>query len=125
MSINVICRPQWWSLSFAPLVWSCFWLVPACSRLHCLFQVVPHFTSDGKFTVNQLHVRFYYKVRLALLQCGGIYITKWGNYYKVEQYNAQYEAELSNTWQQRIQMNLLELIIFTTSFTHCKLQKVQ
>ena len=118
----LFCRPQKWRLSFAALVWGCFWLALVWSRLHCLFQVVPHFRSNGKFTINQLHVRFYYKVRPPLLQCGTICITKWGNNYKVEQDSAQYEVELSNKWQRRIQMNLLKLIIVTTSFTHCKLQ---
>lgn len=117
----LFCRPQIWRLSFAALVWSCFWLALAC-RLQCLFQVFPHFRSNGKFTINQLHARFYYKVRPPLLQCGTICITKWGNNYKVEQDSAQYEEELCNKWQRRILMNLLKLIIVTTSFTHCNLQ---
>ena len=48
----------------------------AYSRLHCLFQVVLHYTSDSKFAINQLHIRIYYKVRQAPLQRGTIFITK-------------------------------------------------
>ena len=122
------CPLQKWRLSFSPLVSSYFWPVLACSRLHCFFQVVPYFTSEGKFSVNQV-VRFYYKVRQALLQCEAICITKWGNNYKLEQNSAQYKVEHSNSCQQRIQMNLLKLIIVTTScttsFTYYKLHAVQ
>ena len=68
-------------------------------------------------------------MRQALLQCEAICITKWGNNYKLEQNSAQYEVEHSNSCQQRIQMNLLKLIIVTTScttsFTYCKLHAVQ
>ena len=47
------------------------------------------FYKRQEFTINQLHVRFYYKMKQALLQCGTICITKWSKFYKVEQYNAQ------------------------------------
>ena len=69
MTINVIVRPPRRRLFLVPLVWNCFWHVPASSSLLWIFLRRFYFlqatTSQNvltsKFTINQLHVDFITK----------------------------------------------------------------
>ena len=79
MYIDVYSCPQRRKLCFIPLVWRCYWLVPACYWLVMAcsgsFRFLQATTSQNvltcKFTISQLHVRFHYNVG-QVLQRGAI-----------------------------------------------------